>query len=215
MGRTCTNCNIWKDISEYYSHERTNTNEEKYMYYNPQCKACLIEKANKWHKENADKKSAYGKRYYYDNKDMHRESNLKWREKGGLREWQKNNTDKVKEYRLNREENKSHEISNEEWSLCKEYFNYTCAYCGITEDDAKKLYGNVLHREHVDHEGANDLSNCVPACKSCNSSKHTGDMETWYKAKELIFNEERFLRITNWLKDNYKKYIDNPINFNF
>lgn len=82
--------------------------------------------------------------------------------------------------------NKKHVISESECLSCKEYFNFKCAYCGISEEEVIKLYSNQLHKDYADHEGANDLSNCIPACKSCNSSKHDSELNKWYKDKEFL-----------------------------
>lgn len=212
MGRTCTNCKTWKGISEYYSSERTNAGGEKYIYYNPQCKACLIEKTNKWHKENADKKSAYRRKYYYDNKDMHNKSNLKWRDSGGQRDWQRRNKDKIKGYRLYREMHKSHEITLDEWEDCKKYFNHRCAYCGLAIEEHivrfnRKYINGDFHKEHVDHKGSNDLSNCVPSCRSCNSSKSNLIFDEWYNEDNPTFNDDRYVKILSWLSNDYKNFI--------
>ncbi|RKJ44582.1 HNH endonuclease, partial [Butyricicoccus sp. 1XD8-22] len=100
--------------------------------------------------------------------------------------------------------NKKHEISNEEWENCKNYFNYRCAYCGLpVEEHYRMWYGKMrqfdLHREHVDHEGLNDLSNCVPACTSCNSSKWKHNLGDWYNDDNENFSQERLYRIYKWL----------------
>jgi hypothetical protein len=67
-------------------------------------------------------------------------------------------------------------------------------------------YKNNLHKEHVDHEGANDISNCIPACKSCNSMKNIKNFNNWYNDKNTRFNEERLHKIEQWLENDYKLY---------
>lgn len=212
MERVCTNCKTKKSISDYYGHERVKADGEKYIYYNPQCKSCLIEKANKWHKENADKKFAYRRRYYYENKDMHDKSNLKWRNSGGQRDWQRRNKDKLKEYSDSRMQNKSHKINTQEWEDCKKYFNHRCAYCGIAIENHiilfnRKYINGDFHKEHVDHEGSNDLSNCVPSCKSCNSSKSNLLFDEWYNENNVSFSKERCAKIVLWLSRDYRSFI--------
>lgn len=64
-----------------------------------------------------------------------------------------------------------------------------------------------LHKEHVDDSGANDLSNCVPSCQSCNSSKNIFSLEEWYTEDNLNFTEERLSKIYRWLNEDYLKYI--------
>jgi 5-methylcytosine-specific restriction endonuclease McrA len=67
-------------------------------------------------------------------------------------------------------------------------FKHRCAYCGADGD---------LHIEHVDpisKGGAHVLSNIVPACKACNYSKHTYEVERWYRAQPF-FTEQRWQAI--------------------
>lgn len=55
-----------------------------------------------------------------------------------------------------------------EWETIVENFGYVCAYCGS---------GGPLEVDHflpISQGGANDITNFVPACRSCNASK--GDM---------------------------------------
>ena len=64
-----------------------------------------------------------------------------------------------------------------------------------------------LHKEHVDHNGANDLSNCVPACQSCNSSKWEFDFNDWYCPNNPVFTQERYEKIVKWLEEDFLIYI--------
>jgi hypothetical protein len=63
-----------------------------------------------------------------------------------------------------------------------------------------------FHKEHVLHDGANDLSNCIPSCKTCNSSKHTENLEVWYTKDKSIFSKDRLNRIHKWLNEDWKLY---------
>src|ERR1035437_2924333 len=56
-----------------------------------------------------------------------------------------------------------------EWRALLEDSGYACSYCGCTD--------KPLARDHVipiSRGGSNYISNIVPACKPCNSSKGTG-----------------------------------------
>jgi 5-methylcytosine-specific restriction endonuclease McrA len=139
-------------------------------------------------------------------KKAKRKAAKEYRERGDLKKWQNDHKDRLREYEINRK-NKQHKISKQEWEQCKKYFNNSCAYCGISEVDAKEQQHQNLHKEHVIYDGANDLSNCVPACKSCNSQKWKWPFEEWYNVNNLIFNEERLKKIIQWTSENYKKYI--------
>ena len=122
--------------------------------------------------------------------------------------------DKVKANNQYRIMNKKHNISNEEWELCKQYFNHQCAYCGLNiEEHYIKFNGKIqlgdFHKEHFDHNGSNELDNCVPSCKECNSSKGDKEFEYWYKIHPK-FTYERLNKISKWLDKDYKKYIEIP-----
>jgi 5-methylcytosine-specific restriction endonuclease McrA len=197
-------CNICEELfpatTEYfYKH---NSNKDGLF---PYCKECSKKKTVQFQKKNPDKKKLYQKNYFSKpepNKKM-RERVREQREKGNYSKWQRNNPDKISIYQ-NMRKSKEHEISKYEWESCKLYFNNSCSYCGISEIDAKNKYKNNLHKEHVDHNGANDLSNCVPACKSCNGSKNTKELNEWYNKDNKNFNQERLNKIYNWLEKDYK-----------
>ena len=115
------------------------------------------------------------------------------------KEYQKANPDKMKKYRIEREMHKEHDISEEEWIKCKNYFNYQCSFCGMPEENAKERYNNKLHKEHAINNGSNQIDNCIPACKSCNSKKRKLDWNVWFIPKNKLFNQERYTRIERWL----------------
>lgn len=100
--------------------------------------------------------------------------------------------------------NKNHDITKKEWESCLKYFNHSCAYCGILNNEAKKKYNNYLHKEHVDHNGSNKIDNCVPACKSCNSKKWEFTLEEWYSEDNENFTYERLDKIKKWINEDYK-----------
>jgi len=58
------------------------------------------------------------------------------------------------------------------------------------------LLKNILHKEHVDDNGANDLSNCVPSCQSCNSTKNLKTLEEIIELKIIEkFTQEKYNKI--------------------
>lgn len=176
----------------------------------PYCKSCAKAKSVQWGIENPELKKTQRRKYNATSsgKEKQKVNSERRRENGEYKEWQQNNPDKVKHYREKWKQNKEHEISKYEWERCKKYFNNECAYCGISEIEAKDKYNNVLHKEHVDHTGANDLSNCVPSCKSCNGSKSTKEFDDWYNYDNPNFTIERFERILDWLNDDFYKFIE-------
>lgn len=84
------------------------------------------------------------------------------------------------------------ELTEQQWELCKAYFSNTCAYCG----DA-----STLTKDHVDplaNGGRLNISNVVPACKSCNSSKKDSNWLAWYQ-KQDFYDKEKAKKICDYL----------------
>jgi hypothetical protein len=187
--------------------------------FNPYCKEDTKKRSRKRQLEDHEKyityMSDYNKVYYSDpvNKKNRKSRCDKLREKGYYKEYQQENKDYFNEYARNRRMNKAHEISNNEWEECKNYFNYRCAYCNLAIEEhyipfRGKIQLGDFHRDHVDPEGANDLSNCVPSCRTCNLSKHNSSLEDWYDDNNPNYTNEKIDKIHNWLNEDYKDYIE-------
>lgn len=205
--KTCFQCGKTKSVEDFYSQNKTKTTGEKYVYYPPNCKECTIKNSHRWQQRNPEKHLASNRKFYKNNGELARknskERNARWRDGGGLRKWQKTNKDKLQVYK---ESHRHHNISAEEWITCKEYFNNSCAYCGLPTDEhyifrlGEKVKSD-LHKEHVEHNGENDITNCVPSCKSCNSSKSTFSLEDWYIEENSNYCEDRLHKIYQWLEN--------------
>lgn len=190
-----------KSIDNFYKQRKSSKTKGEWIYYNPECKECTKKKSTLWRKDPRNRES-YLESQKKRNKNFIYEMRLngsKRRAEGKHKEWQKLNKDKIKKYNLYRSMHKEHIISEEEWEQCKEFFNYSCAYCGMDEYFAIETYGNELHKEHVDHGGANDISNCVPACKQCNSKKWKFELNDWYNEGNPIYSKVRYNKIVKWL----------------
>lgn len=206
--RKCKWCNTEKDIAEFY---KCKTNKDGIHSY---CKDCVKLKAKKWMEDNEDR---YRKKMNNRKSEARKDPNVQkyhklkakeQRESGYQKEWRENNKDKLFKYRKYREMNKTHEISKDEWFKCKEYFVNSCAYCGIPIENHYVIYKGEykltdFHKEHVEHEGSNDISNCVPSCKSCNSKKWKYEFLNWYTKDNDIFDEYRLIRILKWINGDY------------
>lgn len=180
----------------------------------PYCKECTKKKSEDWRFANPEQFSILSKRKNKAPKEVmkKREYSRQQQENGKYKKWLQNNPDKVKEYNL-KKSHKKHKINKREWELCKRYFGYKCAYCGLpltehyyTRDGIIKL--GDFHKEHVNHKGSNDLSNCVPSCGVCNSEKWTKEFDEWYNKDNSKFTEERYNRIIQWLHSDWELYID-------
>lgn len=215
--KICSRCDEYKVATEnhFYKNKANSTDG-----LSPNCKVCSRKASNnyriendewyktyqkQWREENKEYKNDLDRQWYQENKDYRREY---------LGGWQTEHPEKLRIYSADRKANKEHKISKREWEKCKEFFNDSCAYCGTHISEHYNYYKSELkwsdfHREHVNHEGANDLSNCVPSCKSCNNSKWVKSLEKWYMTSKN-FSDERLNKITEWLSHEYKKYIEPP-----
>lgn len=223
--KQCKDCLEWFEMNND-NFGTVNGNKDK---YNMQCISCSkiyghnmymkdrenrIAKSYQWEKDHPEQRKATRKKYYVTeqvklkNKLVNQES----RKRGVRLNWERNNSDKLKGYWQKRDAEKKHVISTKEWIACKNYFDNCCAYCGLHISNHYYTRLGVtkngdLHRDHVDNEGENDLSNCVPACRICNSSKHNASLQKWYSINNPVFSSEREERILSWLNDGYKQYI--------
>lgn len=203
--KICNKCEERFPVNtEYFYKHKTNKDG---LF--PTCKNCVRERSSKWGEENRERKYKNNKKYIYSPKGRiaYRNIHNRYRGKGKQLEWQRKNKDKIKQYGLVRA-NKVHEITDGEWESCLKYFGYKCAYCGISEDEAIEKFEQRLHREHVDHEGENDLSNNVPSCKSCNSKKWVHDFLDWYNEDNKVFDVDRLYKIMKWLQEDYQYYLE-------
>jgi hypothetical protein len=210
--KECTDCGEVKSLKEFYSQKKIKKDGTEWIYYNPECKQCTKLRSKQWKKKNPEKVAINNKKMRPNRSKYKQKIKEKVREQ--TRNWQLNNPEKVKEYNRYRWLHKKHEINTNEWEACKNYFNYRCCYCGLPIEEHYIMYRGKtqlgdFHKEHVDDNGSNDLSNCIPSCKSCNSSKRQSTFDEWYNTNNTNFTYERLEKINKWLEDDYKKYIKN------
>ncbi len=70
--------------------------------------------------------------------------------------------------------------TREEWEALKERYGFKCFYCG-----KEKLRLTKDHIVPVSKGGSNAITNIVPACRSCNSKKHTKAIEHFQEGAML------------------------------
>ncbi len=213
--RCCTKCSTWKPETEEYFYMRNKKKPEK--GFQAECKECVRERSKKyqaehikqalqtitfWQQEHREETLGYMRKFYQENKEDRREY---------VKKWVKNNPQRAKEFT---QAHRNHDITNNEWNSCKEYFNNSCAYCGLPIDNHlisrnNNIINMDLHKEHVDDNGANDIRNCVPSCQSCNSIKNIKTIEELLES-ELIagFNQDKYNKIVLWITKEYNKYIE-------
>lgn len=204
--KKCTVCKEWKEenIENYYFINKSKLE----LGLTPACRICTSLKTQKWQVNNdSTYRKAIKRRDANETKERKqakRKTSKKQRLAGKQKEWQRNNPEKIKQYTLN---HRHHDITEKEWREDLKEFNYSCAYCGMTEEEHKRKTNQVLHKDHVDHNGYNDLRNAVPSCGSCNYKKWAFPMEEWYREQEF-FSEERLQHINEWITEGYKEYME-------
>jgi len=210
--RRCSKCQEWfPETTEYY-YMRNKSKPER--GFQSECKKCSIKRSDKIQKDNPERTKRYKDSHYLKNIDIWVDRQRKYN-KGHVeqiaikeKEWAKNNPDKMRKYYKNRQ-HKNHDITDKEWKACQEYFNYTCAYCDKTLEQQYKQNNHQFHKEHVDHEGYNDVRNCVPACTNCNSTKKLKTIEYLFKINIIpTFTQDKYDKIILWCEEGYKDYIE-------
>jgi len=83
-------------------------------------------------------------------------------------------------------------------------FKTDCVYCG------KDCKPTLDHFIPISRGGAECLSNFVPACKSCNSSKNASDPKEWFQ-KQPFYNAKRWKAILKALGKTEKTYSQIPL----
>ncbi|MCP1159279.1 HNH endonuclease [Bacillus infantis] len=207
--KLCRECEKFFPMnSAYFYKKKTSDGFDSY------CKPCASKRAKRWCDNNPEITKASKRKYNKSPKGRPKlAANAKRRrENGEFNKWVKDNREYLSEYHKDKRINRTHSISSEEWSACKLYFNDSCAYCGVHVDDHLIKYAGEfkhtdLHKEHVIHMGANDLSNCVPSCQKCNSSKWAKEFNDFYNLSNPTFTEKRLEKIIKWLEEDHKKYI--------
>lgn len=208
--KECTKCNKkYPATDEFFYKQKTHTKKNGVKYtLSSWCKECSRVRSYSFYIKNKESHLAQ-KREHYDVDEKFRQEKLKKQKvidrrnketkKLYMKQWQKENKDKVYKYAKDKRGNKEHDISETELFECLDFFNNSCAYCGITEGEAYERFGQLLHRDHIDPDGANDITNCAPACRGCNTSKHVSELNEWYNKDNPVYSKRRYNKIIKWI----------------
>lgn len=104
-----------------------------------------------------------------------------------------------------------HTLTLDQWMQTLEHFKYRCAYCELIAS-----YDHLEHFVPVKLGGGTTVSNCVPACRSCNSYKGRKDVRRILSLRQLsLFGldlfEQRLKRVAIYLNDkgaDFEKELD-------
>jgi 5-methylcytosine-specific restriction endonuclease McrA len=114
------------------------------------CRQCSNEIQREWYKKNPDKVRKYNRKWRNENKDKNREYEHAYRAKAAGGDGR---------------------FTDKEWrDLCNKY-NNRCLCCG----EAKPLTAD--HVIAVTKGGTSNIDNIQPLCRSCNSKKHTKEID--------------------------------------
>lgn len=164
MNKFCPKCKIEKDFSEFY---KSNFFKDTDGFCRI-CKKCKFEQDKKYREKHKKER----KKYLEKNKQILEKKHKEYRQKNRDKRRKDDRKRRIKE--LNSEG--SH--TELEWLNKKKEYNYRCVYCGRHEEVLCKKYKDKrwwkLTEDHVipiSKEGSDFISNIVPACISCNTSK--------------------------------------------
>jgi len=207
--------NPWMSCTEEYFYKNRTSKRDGLNTY---CKKCAKAKSlkNRW--DNIDRSRETSKQWNRKNVDVIEKANKKYRKTKikEKQEYQSNyyklHPDKLKGYNETRN-HKNHNITEKEWEDCKKYFNHRCCYCDLKIEEHYIVRKGIrklgdFHKEHADHFGENNLSNCIPSCGSCNSSKWEFPLDNWYTEENSVFSQNRYNKIMEWLNGDYEQFIE-------
>lgn len=203
--KKCSKCDMWfeRNKKNFYINKKN-----KIDGLCTECKACAKARATKWRNENLEAHKLHIKKYRSTEKGNGAKNRLdkEYRDSGKYKDWCNNNKNSLRGYQRNRYERKYHDITDEEWIACKEYFNNSCAYCDKSIEDQYTKTNKDFSRDHYINGGANDLSNCIPSCTSCNSRKWKHEVLDWF-VRQKFYSDKKLIKIDQWISIDYKNYI--------
>lgn len=210
----------YKELRKQYYNENKEKISKQMKQYREENKERLLKKAKQCNEKYKGKyKGKYKeqkKQYREENKEKIKVSNKKYKEKNRdnllelKNQYRKENREQIAEKQsIYRKENRSkcnvysqkrrsskkqlpHTLTVEQWILIQAKFNNKCAYCGeekpLTQD----------HFIPLSKGGEYTHNNIIPACRSCNASKHDSDFFEWY-SKQEYYSKEREIFILKHL----------------
>jgi hypothetical protein len=174
-----------RNKKQYQIHKEKRTKYDRNYYLKNKSK--VQTRTKKYYQEHREEMSEKKKLYWNAHLDKMRDSQKIWNHKN------KKKVDMYKQKYRTRRAEADFDFTFDDWEDCKDYFNQRCCYCGCKP--------KVLHKEHViplSKGGTTTVDNILPACGSCNSSKHDLNLKIWYR-NQPFFNQLRYLKIRLFL----------------
>jgi 5-methylcytosine-specific restriction endonuclease McrA len=172
--KRCSKCKETKPITGFHKFKRSKDG------YKSACKVCRNAAKAKYYAENAEKERASQAKYYAENREKKLAYQVKYR---------KDNPDKVRAHRHQRravKANASGTHTASDWKAKLEYYGYRCRYCGIHKSETSEGWLEADHAIPLSRGGTNFISNIVPACRSCNASKHAKTFKDYLNGQQNL-----------------------------
>jgi len=183
--KTCSKCKQRKTLDQFYSDVSMKDG------LNGWCKSCCSARAAKYYLSNKKTILAKNSGWHYGNKERHSKLNDNWwsrhPEKKAIKDkrFNKNHPEHDLTHQENRRKRKLNAagdgVTSEQWRDVLDEYHHCCGYCG------KKGKLTLDHIVPLAKGGAHDISNIVPACRSCNSRKQDTSL--------LLFLWKTFVRV--------------------
>ena len=211
----CKKC-VKKRQRQYYKNNKEKVAERNKRYREAN-KEMIAERNKRWYEANKEKaleqrKQRYEankekeleqcKRYYEANKEKIAEYYKEWRQspQGQASRFNEHHRRRVKE------EQQGSGITKDQWLEMMSFFDFRCAYSGEYLGGNNNSFNRTIdHIVPLDAGGDNMIWNCVPMTRSLNCSKHTNNMEEWYKEQDC-YDPKRLAKIYKWQEYAYNKY---------
>lgn len=201
--RTCSQCGVSKpETTDFF--RRRGTKDRGGL--RPECRECSNARDRQYYRNNADAFTEYRKvnaeriREYMREYEprYYRTENGRRRRIAANSRWYTSASGRLKsalasQRRRARKASVPGVFTADDWSACVAAFDGTCAYCGRRTDLTQDHVAPILVG------GANDPSNIVPACLSCNSGKCAKALADWYPLQPF-FDEALMLRLLAYLE---------------
>jgi len=169
--------------AKYYAAHREQW-RERYAEHREQ----LSEYYAKHYAEHREQKCEYQAKYYADHKEPIRKRQAKYYAEHREQSLAFSNKRRATKLGL------SEHHTQAEWLAKIDLLGNCCFYCG----EAKPLTRD--HKIPLSRGGGDEIQNILPACKSCNSKKHTQTTEEYLGASHLKDSLERCVRAVEYLK---------------
>lgn len=203
--KECRNAEILESYPNFEARRKS---------YRVKNKEKLQEYRKKYYKENIDKIKAHYEEhkhkykiakdiYYQNNKEKIKEQRRTYQKFYNATERGKEVQRKAQHRRRARQNKLIYDFTPEQWEYAKSYFNFECAYCGMTEEEHYKEFNEQLHQEHfipVTENGNHTKDNIIPACRRCNGGKRNDNFYEWYP-KQSFYNKSKEKKILTFIEN--------------